>query len=475
MEDNIQNLLLQGFEKSLSTNLKGQVTTSWNETDRIEFKKSLQTVSETISKAYLPTISGFANNKGGVIIYGIDPISRELVGIKEVFEDLDNRYASTTLGEGLDGTFEFLLFTARFGEKLIGFLWVRASPSKPVILKVQVDNQSEGTAKIGEIYFRYPAQTKRILAADLRTIINDEIANRMQKLVSHINKITQIGVDNSAILDKITGEISSTQNDKVKLVLSKEILDELNLIDEAKVVETDGAPAYIIKGTVEVEETQLIEKEKKVGIRETDIYSCFFSNICEHPIEFIYEILVKTTHHYPIYFFIHSSGLSKDQIIDIIDKRPDKDIKASTKQKIIEKLSSGTIIVQPSYKIWRMPSIEINLESDIYTQIEDIKRDHNIKVSKRDRSIIRTYLFQQLINRAEINEIILDNFFCELVEAISCGLEQPDLDMAYTCRLLDRIYNHVNMKGNIKSVFRKLICIIDEKLYGPLAPRLSNP
>ena len=188
-----------------------------------------------------------------------------------------------------------------------------------------------------------------------------------------------------------------------------------------------------------------------------------------------YEILVKTTHHYPIYFFIHSSGLSKDQIIDIIDKRPDKDIKASTKQKIIEKLSSGTIIVQPSYKIWRMPSIEINLESDIYTQIEDIKRDHNIKVSKRDRSIIRTYLFQQLINRAEINEIILDNFFCELVEAISCGLEQPDLDMAYTCRLLDRIYNHVNMKGNIKSVFRKLICIIDEKLYGPLAPRLSNP
>lgn len=71
--------------------------TNWEESSIIEFKKSLQVKSDSISKEYLKTISGFANNLGGIIIFGITPDKKELVGIKSEFENLDNRYVSTTM------------------------------------------------------------------------------------------------------------------------------------------------------------------------------------------------------------------------------------------------------------------------------------------------------------------------------------------------------------------------------------------
>lgn len=87
---NTQAQIIRDFE--ISIDLKQDVpTTNWEENDMIEFKKSLQTKSETIGKEYLKTITGFANNLGGVIIFGISPEKKELVGIKVEFENLDNR------------------------------------------------------------------------------------------------------------------------------------------------------------------------------------------------------------------------------------------------------------------------------------------------------------------------------------------------------------------------------------------------
>ena len=72
------------------------------ETEKIEYKQSLQVSGEAMSKTYLKTICGLANNKGGVIVYGVTPNEYEIVGIADKFENLDNRYFSTTFADGID-------------------------------------------------------------------------------------------------------------------------------------------------------------------------------------------------------------------------------------------------------------------------------------------------------------------------------------------------------------------------------------
>jgi predicted HTH transcriptional regulator len=69
----------------------------------------------------LKTICGFANNKGGVIVFGVAPVKLELVGIQDKFENLDNKYLSTTFSDTIDGSFDYRFFTCRIEMKLIGF------------------------------------------------------------------------------------------------------------------------------------------------------------------------------------------------------------------------------------------------------------------------------------------------------------------------------------------------------------------
>ena len=47
----------------------GKIYFGSQENDKIEYKLSLQLSGESISKSYLKTISGFANNKGGCYVF----------------------------------------------------------------------------------------------------------------------------------------------------------------------------------------------------------------------------------------------------------------------------------------------------------------------------------------------------------------------------------------------------------------------
>jgi predicted HTH transcriptional regulator len=120
MIDNIKSSMLASFKASVDVE-KPKLVTGLEENSTIEFKKSLHTNGETIDKAYLSSIAGFANNEGGTIIFGIDPDTQELTGIKEKYENLDNRYVSTTVRNGLDGNINYLFYTNRYVGLLIGF------------------------------------------------------------------------------------------------------------------------------------------------------------------------------------------------------------------------------------------------------------------------------------------------------------------------------------------------------------------
>lgn len=435
--------------------------TNWEESDTIEFKKSLHKVGEGVDKDYLRTIVGFANNKGGVMIFGIEPESKELGGIKSEFENLDNRFFSTTVRLSTDGNFDFTFFTNNFvGNKIIGFLLVEEATSKPVLLKVDA-----GTVKHGEIYYRYPGVSAKINAGDLRKILNDEIIHQVNKTIGTFQKIVEYGNENIAILNTKTGEISSSEND-LKLVMNESILNKLNLIKKGEIVQEEGSPAYVIKGEIEVEKTNTIEVVKSVPIliTEDNILRDFFSGECEYPQTIIQQILHLNTYYLPVHFFVKSSGMTSEEGIEYITSIDDNNISVGVKNKVIERLKE--------YKYEKIGSLstEINekLDTNISIQLnwEQIIEKYSLTNKNRKMQALRSLIFNTLKSGISIP---IEYYHTELqqrcVEAFS-KLEKNVIvaNKSFYLSELDKIKN-LTMDSPTLSAYRKIVCQVDDWLY----------
>ena len=89
-----------------------------------------------------------------------------------------------------------LALDKEINQKLVAYIQIFESNDKPLI------NNN------GDIYYRYNAETRKIAKLDLLRIINErkekELHLTMQK---HIENIFKNGIENSAILNVITGEV----------------------------------------------------------------------------------------------------------------------------------------------------------------------------------------------------------------------------------------------------------------------------
>ena len=433
------------------------------ETEKIEYKQSLQVSGEAMSKTYLKTICGLANNKGGVIVYGVTPNEYEIVGIADKFENLDNRYFSTTFADGIDGSFDFHFFTHRFDIKLLGFLVVKEATSKPVILKTNFDNLGEkGTA--GDIYFRNSGRTSRISYADLRTLINNEVKSQVNKFLNKVEYIATQGQENVALLNTQSGELN-TENTSARFLLSKEILQDINLIQEGKLVQSDGAPAYIIKGVVELASEKVVEK--KVVIHTGDIFTAFYKQSCDEPLEYLKELLYKDSPYYPLYFYISAANLTKEQAIEFILQQTEQDIKKSTKGKIISRLS-GQVKFPKAGKVFkdfdfRNYAFE-NLKDDFSSIATELKITGNARVV----SVARSATFYFLKEHIDIPKAIFRKHPKEIAEAFthltSTEFKSNPEYYLKSLSLLHKEIRHTDTAA--KTFFRKAVCQCDEALHG---------
>lgn len=451
-----QQDVLADFSTSLNT-LTANLTTDWEESSSIEFKKSLHTKSETIDKEYLKTISGFANCGGGVIVFGIEPTSKELIGIKEEYENLDNRYISSTVRLSLDGQISYIFFTNRYLGKLIGFLVIQESQSKPVILKVDA-----GDAKRGEIYFRYPAQTALIGAGELRKIILDEITNNVKATLENFKNIIESGNENIALLNTRTGEIQSNQPN-LKLTLNSDILDKLNLIKTGELVSQDGAPAYIIRGHIDVENNSYREKEVPTLLPENQITKMFISGECEYPEVAIKQVLHFRTEYNPIHFFIRKKGLTVSEGITFINEINDSALIETTRSKILERLgeysypSNGTLYGEFFDNIDFSVSIDDNITKMMLAE--------NVTNKKYKQQVLRKLFLNTLLNHVVIDKIIIQEHTQKILEALShITKEQLQSNTVYYLNKLNRI-SDIEMEATAKMIFRKIVCKFDDWLY----------
>lgn len=214
------------------------------ETDQIECKKSLNFA--------MKTIAGFANNKGGYFVFGVENGTFNVVGLPdEKFEKFDlnklNQNIRDQLGIGLD----IQTTTRQIDGKKIGIAYIGPAHAKPVICI-----HNAGDVAQGHIYYRYPGEDRLISPADLQRLIEQRMQQLSQNILSkHLANIVRFGVENAAVMNIATGEIEGKAG---SFLIDEALLPKISFIKDGEFVEKSGAPTLKLIGEVAPSQATLV-------------------------------------------------------------------------------------------------------------------------------------------------------------------------------------------------------------------------
>jgi hypothetical protein len=242
------------------------------ESSKIEFKESFNWGSKS---KYSKTLSAFANNKGGSIIFGVKPNPKELVGLQNNnFEDIDEAKITEYLNNVFSPEIEFEKFTLNIHGKMVGCLYICESLNKPIICTT-----TDVEIKEGEIYYRYNARSEKIKYPELRSIIDKCREQEKKEWMKHMERISHIGPTNTAILDMSKGTIEGGSG---TLLIDDKLISKMNFIKEGKFKKGgkpvlkligDVKPALVAKGKggIDVGRVRITDNPTVPAIREETI------------------------------------------------------------------------------------------------------------------------------------------------------------------------------------------------------------
>ena len=233
----------------------------------LEFKQNFQ-LGDNLVK-YIKTLVGMANNKGGIIVFGVQNAPHIPKGMT------NNRYYETdpvtidkTIREYFSQELMWESSVYRFDEKNFAILSVKEADSKPIICR-----KNKGSIlREGAIYYRYRGETKEIEYPELQKIIDYEKEKERVLWMQHIKSISTIGPKNVQLLDTYKGEISVGNG---KVLIDKKVIDKIKFIKEGMFVEKEGAPALRLVGHI----TGLIDASNTIP--SDQIYPLFTKDLQE--------------------------------------------------------------------------------------------------------------------------------------------------------------------------------------------------
>ena len=214
----------------------------------LEYKQNFQKGDNLLK--YLKTLVGMANNKGGMIMFGIQDSPHIPLGMSNTrFQEIDPKEIDGRLREYFAPSIKWrsdILELDDGSKKTFGFLIVEEAEEKPIVCKKSKDN----ILREGAIYYRYRGETKEIEYPELNSLLQCEREKERILWIKHIQKIALVGPRQINILDRYNGEIS--YGDK-KVLIDKNLVDKLNFIQEGHFTEKEGEglPTLKLVGTID--------------------------------------------------------------------------------------------------------------------------------------------------------------------------------------------------------------------------------
>lgn len=257
------------FFQIIKTKADGRLFKRENTT--LEFKLNF---SQGSISDYAKTFCAFANNSGGVMVFGIGDNPRLPTGMtNDRFSQLEVEKVTNFLNQHYAQTIEWEPVEFEVEGKKFGVIKIEESKNKPVVCKL---NTPHDTAREGDIFYRYSGRSERIKYPELRSILDETRAAEQKKWVEHIQNIARIGPQNIAIVDTLKGEIEGKGDQK--LLIDTKLLKDIKFVQEGKFVDKEGAPTLKLVGTitpvekVEVEVIKNSDKLKIYTLTATDLF-----------------------------------------------------------------------------------------------------------------------------------------------------------------------------------------------------------
>ncbi len=399
-----------------------QLILARTENETIEYKKSF-----SFDNKLMITIAGFANNRGGFILHGVEDGSRKLIGLSDKkakdFERFDLAKATTLLNGKFAPKITIDLELHEVNGLKIGVIHVHQSEEKPVVAI-----SGGQPIREGDIFYSYGAMRTRIKYADLRSLLDEVLQRKVTQLFKHVDLIAKIGVENAAIMDVVGGDVFGPSIKS--FVISEELLDQLTFIREGEFTETEGAPTLKLVGNLQSYDADA-RIEVRMRISEEDIYSAFLNQeLVNSPFQYIEASCDQLSQYFPIYYYARQAGLSRNMLCEKVEQITDA--RKRTKEQILERIGSET----------------------------RLHEQHSVSKSKAYR--YRDKYRQDLITETEITvDIGLATYLISAIRTLS-GAE---VKASHVLQILSRLFEVRGELENIQfSNLRKAICHIDYAL-----------
>lgn len=204
-----------------------------------EFKESFNWINRD---RYAKSMSAFANNKGGYLIFGVMDKPRTLVGISSKnFEDMDESIITSYLNSVFSPEIMYTKFTENINGKTVGIIYTYFSDQKPIVAI-----KNDGAIREAEIYHRYNARSEKIKYPELKNLFEATRESERKSWINLFEKVSKIGPSNTAIMDIVKGTIEGERN---SLLIDNKLIPKLKFIKEGKFSE-NGKPTLKLIGNV---------------------------------------------------------------------------------------------------------------------------------------------------------------------------------------------------------------------------------
>lgn len=202
---------------------------------------------------YAKTMAAFANNRGGVILFGIKDNPRTVMGISGEFGALPQEKFTDFLNSlfAPELNWESGIIATDKGD--IGYIFTEEATNKPVIAQ-KVENSEKINS--GDVYYRYRARSEKIKVSEMQRLIDDRVRREREQLMKNFEAIFKSGTTNLGIINYDNGSFSTPNGVDVavdkKLIV--QVLKRAKFIKEGSFNETTGTPVLKVTGNIDLAE-----------------------------------------------------------------------------------------------------------------------------------------------------------------------------------------------------------------------------
>jgi hypothetical protein len=306
-----------------------------DESDTFEAKETFYKGGPNFAK-YAKTAAGFANAAGGYLVFGIKDGTLEIVGLPDDrFLKIDKAEITQKFGQHLTPAITWDRTTFDIAGKTVGIIHVPSSTRKPIVSRSDVDGLRDGA-----IYYRYIGETREVRSAELHELMTARDRRAGEELAKVVTRASSIGVENIGLLDVDTGIVEGNRG---SFLIDESLLPKISFIKEGDFEQVKGAPALRLVGSVESVDHDKLQTTYISGraISEHDIVRhAIDMDVPGDPKEFIRQQMHLQFKKLPLYFFAVKAGMSRVQLIELIETEQDTSL--HTKEKLLQRARNSS-------------------------------------------------------------------------------------------------------------------------------------